>query len=485
MTWSVRMAQCDYELLQSHLFPGDRDEHAAFLYAGEMEVAGGRRLLIRQVVPVPDEQFGPSDQGGYRQISAPAVARAAMYCEENGLRLVWAHSHPEAGDRVGFSPPDRATHARAHPGLIDMTGGRPVTSLVFGSASVDGEIWDADGTVDTLAGLDVVGARLQRLTACPQSHGRAATRFHRQALMFGDEGQHALGEMSVAVLGAGGGGSLLVQGLAHLGVGKITVVDFDRVSETNLSRIVGAEPRDARRRRLKVDVMKRMVERIDPSVEFVGLVGDVSYVDGARAVTDSDFIFSATDSMLGRYAFNTICHQYLIPGAQVGAKVVIDPDAGDVSLAYSMHRPIDFHGACLECAGAIDPQRLHREQLGEIERRAQDYLDADTEIVDPSVISLNSMATSMALIDFQLAATGLQSPGVHVDHRVYHALDRALRDRESVPCSGCRMCDRSATTGLFARGDDMPLPLRVRASAGAVRQGRLASTLRSLRRLWS
>lgn len=461
MSWSARITQRDYEQLLAHLHPGDDDEHAAFLYAGEMATSTGRRLLVRRVVPVADRDFGPSDRGGYRQVGARSLARAAIECEAEGLRLLWAHSHPGASHRVGFSAPDLATHQRAHPHMIDMTGGKPVASLVFGTESVAGEVWTPDGDVAEIAHLDVVGARTARLTPAPRPSPRTSARFARQVLMFGSVGQEALRSMTVAVVGAGGGGSLVVQSLAHLGVGRVIIIDTDRVTITNLSRIVGATPRDARRHRLKVEVLRRLVKSIDPDIEVTALPGDVTCTDVARVLLDADFVFSATDTHFARFAVNAVCHQYLVPGAQVGAKVVTD-DSGAVQLAYAMHRPIDLGGACLECCGAIDADALRREQLDDGERCAQDYLDAPAagDIVDPSVITLNSAAVAMAMLDFQFAATGMFPQRARLTQRVYHAQERALRMREAKTRRGCRWCDRHAPGGAFARGDDYQLPLR-------------------------
>jgi hypothetical protein len=253
----------------------------------------------------------------------------------------------------------------------------------------------------------------------------------------------------------------LVQGLAHLGVGRIIVIDFDIVSLSNLSRIVGATLADVRRRRRKVAVMRRMVASIDPEITVDAIVGDVTYTTDARRAAEADFLFGATDTMLARYALNAISHQYLIPAIQVGAKVVSDPRTGDVQLAYAMERPIDFSGGCLECAGAIDPQALHTEQLDEEARVAQRYLDEPgTTVTDPSVISLNSLASSMALTDFQLSITGLAPTGGRLTHRVHHALERVVRERDAPVRAGCRWCDRTASTSMFASGDEVPLPLR-------------------------
>lgn len=461
MRWSARITQRDHEHLLAYLHPGDDDEHAAFLYAGEMVTPEGPRLLVRRVVPVADRDFGPSDRGGYRQVAANVVARVAIECETDGLRLMWAHSHPGAERHVGFSGPDRSTHEYAHPHMIDMTGGKPVASLVLGTEAVAGEVWMPDGAVAELDHLEVVGARKARLTASPRPTDRAAARFGRQVLMFGAAGQEALRGMTVAVVGAGGGGSLIVQSLAHLGVGHIVIVDFDRVGVTNLSRVVGARPRDARRRRLKVDVLRRLAHSIDPDIKVTAFAGNVTYAEDAASLLGCDYIFSATDTQFARFAVNAICHQYLIPGAQVGAKVVAGED-GSVHLAYAMHRPIDLGGACLECGGAIDPNALRREQLGDGERRAQDYVDVPDggHVVDPSVITLNSAAVSMAMLDFQFAATGMFPMQMRLGQRVYHAPERELRTRDARPRPGCRWCDRHASGSSFARGDDHQLPLR-------------------------
>lgn len=460
MSWSARISQRDYEQLLAHLHPGDEDEHAAFLYAGEARTSANQRLLIRRVVPVADRDFGPSDHGGYRQVAPRALARAAIESESEGLRLLWAHSHPGADRHVGFSGQDINTHRRAHPHMIDMTAGKPVASLVLGTASLAGEVWTADGTIAPLDHVDVVGARIRRLTAAPQAIAAAEARFARQVLMFGPAGQAALRAMTVGVVGAGGGGSLIVQTLAHLGIGRIIVIDFDRVAASNLSRIVGAQPADVRRHRLKVDVLRRLVASIDPKIEVLALSGDVTYVEDARRLLDCDFIFSATDTHFARYAVNAICHQFLIPGAQVGAKVVTGEN-GEIHLAYAMNRPIDLGGACLECGGAINGEELRKEQLDEGDRRAQAYLGAENaDIVDPSVITLNGAAAALAMLDFQFAATGMFVPGTRLAQRIYHAPERELRARESRTRPGCRWCDRDAVGGAFGRGDDHSLPLR-------------------------
>jgi molybdopterin/thiamine biosynthesis adenylyltransferase len=456
--WSATMLERDYDALHAHLFQADHDEHAAFLYAGLVETGRGGRLLVRRVVSVPDHEFVPSDRGTYRQIVPRAVARAALDCDELGLCLLWAHSHPLSCDAVDFSGDDLAAHRYAHPALIDMTHGRPVAGLVFGKEAVAGEVWAAGEEPRRLNRLRVVGRNLKTLTPKPRHVGAAAERFARQVLMFGAAGQQILREMTVAVVGAGGGGSLLVEMLAHLGVGALIVVDYDILDETNLSRIVGAEPADIGR--LKVDVMRDLVTRIDAEIDIDAFYGDIAYVDDARRLCDADFAFLATDNILSRYAFNLLCHQFLIPGIQVGAKVTGDT-AGGIELIHVMERPLILQGACLDCAGAIPEDELAREQLSPEEARAQAYVDGavGAEVEEPAVITLNSISTSLAATDFLLMATGLLPDEIGLEASAYYPQERELRARDAAKRPACRFCGEGDKSAL-ARGDLKALSLR-------------------------
>lgn len=458
MRWRATMLESDYEQLHGHLFQPDEDEHAAFLYAGLAETDEGRRLLVRHVHPVPDEEFIPSDRGAYRQITPRAVARAALECDDMGLCLLWAHSHPLSRDRVEFSRDDLASHRYGHPALVDMTHGRPVAGLVLGQGSVAGEVWTPDVEPVRLESLRVVGRNLVTLRPEPRAVGVTAERFARQVLMFGREGQQILRELTVAVVGAGGGGSLLVELLAHLGVGRLVVIDYDVVDETNLSRIVGATEADVGR--LKVDVASDLVARIDPGVAVDAVNGDVAYVDDARRLRDCDFAFLATDNILSRYAFNLLCHQYLVPGIQVGAKVTGDAKGG-IELIHVMERLVTLAGACLECAGAIPEEELAREQLSPSERRAQAYVDGALaeEVDEPSVIALNSVATSLAATDFLLMATGLTPKATALDASAYYPQERELRGRVALKRPECRFCGETERS-VLARGDLKGLSLK-------------------------
>ena len=60
--------------------------------------------------------------------------------------------------------------------------------------------------------------------------------FSRTELLIGEEGLNRLRNMTVMVLGVGGVGSHCIEALARCGVGRLILVDNDRVSLTNINR---------------------------------------------------------------------------------------------------------------------------------------------------------------------------------------------------------------------------------------------------------
>lgn len=70
----LRMTGADYESLHAHLFPGDRDEHAAILLAGRASRPGATDLLVREVHHLDANEFIPG-RHGYRHCP-PARSRA-------------------------------------------------------------------------------------------------------------------------------------------------------------------------------------------------------------------------------------------------------------------------------------------------------------------------------------------------------------------------------------------------------------------------
>ena len=473
MNWSITFAERDYERLNSHLFPGDNDEHGAILACGLSETGRGSRLLVREVFLAEDGKEFVAGQRGYKQFTPLFVAEKSGYCRANRLAYVTVHNHGGGGDSVGFSDDDLRSHERGYPALVQMTG-RPVTALVFTEEAVAGDIFTDSGRHE-LSAATVLGSTISTLRPKPATSSASTDEaYNRQALMFGSRGQAILAGLKVAVIGVGGGGSLISEMLSRLGVGHILAIDPDFVEESNLSRIVGATRRDAlgifpglrlplfrrfvkRTVRSKVAVAERVARAANPRVRFEAVRGDATDQDVARRLLDCDFVFLATDTMESRLLFNQVIHQYLIPGAQIGAKVPVDKGGtvGDVRVVV---RPVMPDTGCLLCGGAISSEQLNREALSSEERERQRYVD-DPDIHEASVITLNALGASQAVNDFLLMFTGLHEPGTRMRWRFQWARRREWEEIKDKPQAECRHCGLGSRS-VFARGGDRRLPTR-------------------------
>ena len=118
--------------------------------------------------------------------------------------------------------------------------------------------------------------------------------FARFSMMVGEEGIEKLGKSRVIIFGVGGVGSYTVEALVRAGVGQITMVDFDEISESNINRQLHSLRSTIGKS--KIDVMKDRILDINPDckVELVKrLVHDD--VDEVLGNNKYDFVVDAID----------------------------------------------------------------------------------------------------------------------------------------------------------------------------------------------
>lgn len=450
-TCQIRISASDYESLHAHLYPGDADEHGAVLLAGVSCIAGRKVLHVREVHCAEEGTDYVEGKIGYRALSPTFIHRMIIRARDEKLAYLAVHNHG-TDLSVGFSRIDIESHERGYPALIQISRGMPVGALVFGYRSVAADVWLPGATRLELDEMVVIGKTIRHLTSCPVEAAGAAATYDRQVRMFGRLGQARLAKAHVAILGLGGIGSLVAEYLSRLGIGRFTLIDMDLIEESNLSRIVGASSRDAKKRLAKVAVAKNMILEANPSASIKVLVDDVAKESVARQLCDADYLFLAADSMRARLVFNALVHQYLIPGVQLGSKVRCNPDDATLLDVMSANRPVRPGRGCLWCNQLIDPNILAIESKSEEERKAQAYGVGEP---NPSVISLNAVSASHAVNDFLLDYLGLRNADGPVNYEHFHFLD--ARRSLVVPRQDddCPECSR---IGRYGRGDSIPLP---------------------------
>jgi len=118
--------------------------------------------------------------------------------------------------------------------------------------------------------------------------------------------QELLSRASIMVVGCGALGNEVLKQLALMGVGRLTVVDFDRVEADNLSRTVLFTPADAEAGRTKVEVVAERLRQLNPQLTVTALFGDIAYDVGLGLVLQHDVLIGCVDNRWARYCINRL-----------------------------------------------------------------------------------------------------------------------------------------------------------------------------------
>lgn len=123
-----------------------------------------------------------------------------------------------------------------------------------------------------------------------------AERFGGLARLYGAAALPRLAAAHVAVVGVGGVGSWVVEGLARSGVGALTLIDLDDVCVTNVNRQLPAL--DGNIGRPKVDVLAERVRLINPAARVTAVTEYFTAASAERLLAARlDFVVDAIDLM--------------------------------------------------------------------------------------------------------------------------------------------------------------------------------------------
>ena len=139
------------------------------------------------------------------------------------------------------------------------------------------------------------------------------TRYDRHMKLKGwsAQAQEQLRTAHAMVVGAGGLGSAVLPYLASAGVGKITIVDYDRVSLSNLQRQVLYAEEDVSR--LKAEVATEKLSALNSEIELVGISKPLEPHTAENIVGGCDLVIDCTDNFRTRYLINDACVRTDVP----------------------------------------------------------------------------------------------------------------------------------------------------------------------------
>ena len=175
-------------------------------------------------------------------------------------------------------------------------------------------------------------------------------RYSRQIILkkIGVTGQKTLLKSSVLIIGAGGLGSPIAIYLAALGIGKIGVVDKDKVEISNLSRQIIFSKYDIKKAKAKAAINK--LKKINPHIEFKSFNTKITKKNIKKIAHKFDILIDGSDNFRTRFLINDYCFK--------NKKILI---SGAISKFEGHVYTFNFtkkNSPCLRCFIAQEPKDL-------------------------------------------------------------------------------------------------------------------------------
>lgn len=145
-------------------------------------------------------------------------------------------------------------------------------------------------------------------------------RYNRQIVMkaIDFDGQEKLKAGKMLIVGLGGLGCAAAQYLAAAGVGELTLLDFDKVSLSNLQRQVLHT--DQRIDMPKVESAKMALSQINPLIKINAINQKMTSQQLEQLIATVDVVLDCTDNVESRNQLDLICqqlHKPLVSGAAI------------------------------------------------------------------------------------------------------------------------------------------------------------------------
>ena len=253
-------------------------------------------------------------------------------------------------------------------------------------------------------------------------------RFARHIVLpeIGGAGQVALAGKHLVLVGLGGIGSPALQYLAAAGIGRLTLVDDDKVDVTNLQRQTLYNTRDIGHG--KAVIAKRWVTGFDPALDVAISDRRIDAGNAPVLLAEADLVLDGTDNFATRLAVSDACVR-----------------AGVPLLSAAVGR---FQGQVGAFAGHLPEQACYRCFVGD----AFDAEDCDTCAEDGMLGAMAGWVASFSVLQaIRILLDGVSALGRSEWSKVHllDGLNPALRGftiAKDPACRGCSQVPAAAET---------------------------------------
>jgi len=398
----LRLTGDQHRQLYQHLFPGDGLEAVAVALCGRRPGDWHHCLSVHKLVGIP---YAGCDRGrDHVRWSSKALLPLVEEAMRHDMAVLRVHSHPDG--LASFSDVDDASDIDLFASVYGWTDtdAPHVSAVMLPGGELLGRVITAEGQFEPTISIAVAGDDLKFWFDGHLRQQEVPGFAQRHAQLFGAGTTSLLRRLSVAVVGCSGTGSVVIELLARLGIGKMVLVDPDHVEEKNLNRILNASREDAYLRRPKVEVAARSIARMGFGTELALIAQNLYCARAVRAVAECDVVFGCMDSAEGRHLLGRIATFYNLPYFDVGVALEADGRGGIDEVCGVVHYVQPGGATLLErqaySMDDVEAEGLRRTAPAIYGQQVQEGYIGRVREDRPAVISVNSLFASMLVNDF-------------------------------------------------------------------------------------
>lgn len=384
-----------------HLFPGDGLEAAAVVLCGRARHADTQRLVVHRVHPVPYDQCDRSEtQVRWKTDTLEPLLDEAG---RRGLAILTIHCHPNGYPR--FSGQDDTADKELfssvygwfenelpHASAVMMPNGRIIARVV-----------QVDSSFETISLVSAIGDELTFWFADDRIVG-SPDHALRSIQAFGQGTYSVLRRLRIAVIGASGTGSLVIEQLVRSHVGHLHIFDPDNIEDRNLNRIPHTTMKHATDSIAKVMCLADAARAIGFELEIVPITKSIHDPEVIRELSTCDIVFGCMDTIDGRALLNRIATFYSIAYFDVGVRLDADGKGGVDQICGAVHyfQPgrSSFFTRDVFTSDDVAAAALRRSDPVEYKNRLQQKYIKGVREDQPAVMPVNMVFAGLVVMEF-------------------------------------------------------------------------------------
>jgi ThiF family protein len=365
MELTLRLTGSQHSYIKHHIIAKDGNEAGSLLFCEPVFRENKIILLVKNIINIPYEACSKRTPVYLSWPTEKFLMPQYEYLEREGLSMIMIHSHPCGINN--FSVTDDKNDLNILPRLSSaIEGNQPHGSaIMLPDGSIKARVIDEDKRFFPINKISVAGDEIYYYGNYINNKSEEMSDYaYKTAQVYGSATTNILKNIRIGVVGCSGTGSPTIELLLRYLIGELLLIDFDKIENSNLNRMLMSRVQDAENGVIKVERYANWI--IESGLKTnVTIINDVvPSEETIQALSECDIIFGCVDNVAARHAINKITTSYLIPYFDLGVVIKANKNKpSELRQAIARCHYIQPDQSCLLDREAFSAERLRDENF--------------------------------------------------------------------------------------------------------------------------